>query len=340
MPKELKRLCRQLGVCMGCMVLLGLLAVGFALGMGSPAETTPAVPDDVYYMNYRVQGLPPSPENDLVKLGYDIVRNTSRHLGPDQPDKAKAYAGNRLACVNCHLDAGTRPFAMPLIGVVRRFPQYRGREDKIGTIEERINGCMERSMNGRMMPEDSREMRAMIAYMEWLGRYTPADGKIGGQGMVPLEIPERAVDLQHGSRVFHRHCVSCHGENGQGLKAPDGSGYTYPPLWGADSYNNGAGMTRVLTAASFIKGNMPFGATYDRPVLSDEEAYDVAGFINQQLRPEKPNREDDFPDLIKKPVSTPYGPYADPFPGKQHQMGPFQPIMEYYKAEYHITKSK
>lgn len=338
--REVRLLCRQMGICVAFMVLLGLLAIVLMVGMISPRDTVREVPDTVYYMDYNPQYLPTSPANDLVKLGYDIIRNTPRHLGPDQNDSTKSYAGNRLACTNCHLDAGTRPFAGPLIGVVKRFPQYRGREDKIGTINERINGCMERSMNGRPIPEDGREMLAMIAYMQWLGRYAPEDGKIGGQGFVKLEIPERAVNLENGRQIFHAHCISCHGSDGQGKRFPDKVGYTYPPLWGTDSYNNGAGMTRVLTAAEFIKSNMPFGATYDRPVLSDEEAYDVAGYINQQQRPDKPNREVDFPDLIKKPVSTPYGPYADPFMVSQHQLGPFQPIIEYYNKEYNLTKSK
>ena len=110
--------------------------------------------------------------------------------------------------------------------------------------------------------------------------------------------------------------------------------------YGDNSYNNGAGMTRVITAAQFIKGNMPFGTTYDAPVLTDEEAYDVAGFINSQNRPKKANPEKDFPDLKKKPVSTPYPPFADNFPIEQHQMGPFQPIMNYYKQKFKITKTK
>jgi thiosulfate dehydrogenase len=322
------------------MVVLGLLAMVFVLGMGGPEEKLRELPDSLYFMEYNPQRLPASPANDLVKLGHDIIRNTSRYLGPDQEDTTKIYAGNRLACTNCHLDAGTRPFAVPLIGVVKRFPQYRGREDKIGTIEERVNGCMERSMNGQPLPAEGREMRAMIAYMEWLGRYTQEDGKIAGRGFVELGIPERAVDLEHGNSIFRTHCTSCHGDDGQGQRSPDGIGYTYPPLWGKDSYNNGAGLTRVLTAAQFIKGNMPLGTTYDQPVLTDAEAYDVAGFINQQQRPDKSNREADFPDLVKKPVSTPYGPYADPFTAAQHELGPFQPIMEYYKKEFNLIKSK
>jgi len=99
-------------------------------------------------------------------------------------------------------------------------------------------------------------------------------------------------------------------------------------------------MTRVITAAQFIKANMPFGTTYDYPVLTDEEAYDVAGYINQQIRPNKINRDSDFPNLKKKPVSTPHPPYADLFSLEQHQLGPFLPIIAFYKAEFNIVKSK
>lgn len=336
----MRRLCRQMGVCVFLLISLSLGTVVLVLGMGHPTEESGRVPDAVFLMNYDVNRLSDRPADREIKLGYEIFRNTTRHLGPDQPDAARRFAGNRLACANCHLDAGTRPYAAPLIGVVERFPQYRGREDKIGTIEERINGCMERSMNGHMMPEDSQEMKAMIAYLKWLGRYAPEDGAVTGKGFAGLEIPDRAVDPDHGERVFRRHCTACHGSDGQGRLSDLGAGYLYPPLWGADSYNNGAGMTRVITAASFIKSNMPYGTRYDRPVLTDEEAFDVAGYINLQGRPEKPNREADFPDLTRKPVSTPYGPYADTFPAEQHQLGPFQPIMAYYLKTYNLNKSK
>lgn len=123
---------------------------------------------------------------------------------------------------------------------------------------------------------------------------------------------------------------------------PDSTkGYKYPPLWGADSYNNGAGMHRVITAAQFIKGNMPFGqATWVNPKLTDEEAYHLAGYINSFERPRKSNLEKDYPDLKLKPVSTPYGPWADDFSADQHKNGPFPTIIKYYKLEYGITKSK
>ncbi|WP_149304711.1 c-type cytochrome [Pareuzebyella sediminis] len=289
---------------------------------------------------YNVAQLDNSKKNEEIKFGHRIFNNSPKYLGPDEEHPKRTFSGNGLSCNNCHLLSGTKPFAAPLIGITKRFPQFRGRENKMGTIEERINGCMERSMNGRTMPSKGKEMKALIAYLEWLGRNAPEDGKIDGQGFVKIRIPNRPVDLDSGKSVFKKYCVVCHGDNGQGQKSKDGQTYTYPPLWGEDSYNNGAGMTRVITAAQFIKANMPFGTTYKNPVLTDEEAYDVAGFINQQARPEKSNLNLDFPDLKKKPVSTPYPPYVDTFSIEQHRVGPFQPIMEYYRKTHSIEKTK
>lgn len=316
------------------LIFLGLLMARFDI-LPTTKKDTGTI--DLYKMNYDVSLLEDSKTNRQIKYGHELFVNTSKHLGPNSN---RPYAGNALSCNNCHLWAGTKPYAAPLIGIVQRFPQYRGRENKIGTIEERINGCMERSMNGNVMPPNSKEMKAMIEYLTWLSRFAPENGTIEGQGFVKITIPERAVHLGHGEQVFQKHCVKCHGHDGQGTRSEEDLTYTYPPLWGDGSYNNGAGMTRVITAAQFIKGNMPYGTTYDAPVLTDVEAYDVAGFINQHLRPEKENREKDFPDLKKKPVSTPYGPYTDSFSIEQHQLGPFQPIMDYYKRELNIVKSK
>ena len=293
----------------------------------------------VYLLDYDVSKLGNSEQDRLVKLGYDMFLYTSKHIGPES---ANPYAGNKLACNNCHLLGGKKPYSAPLIGIINRFPQYRGREDKMGTIEERINGCMERSMNGRVLDENSEAMKAMVSYLEFLNQYAPKDGKIEGQGFVKVNFPDREIDLNNGERVFKQHCIECHQDDGQGKinTMNEHGGYEFPPLWGTDSYNNGAGMTRVLTSARFIKGNMPFGVTYEEPLLTDEEAFDVAGYINQQWRPVKERLEVDFPNLLKKPVSTPYPPYMDPFPIEQHQKGPFQPIMEYYKKTYNITKTK
>ncbi|QYA27072.1 c-type cytochrome [Gramella sp. MT6] len=290
--------------------------------------------------DYETFYLDDSKKNKQIKYGFELFTNTAKYLGPSNGKEDMIYSGNNLACNNCHLNAGTKSYSGMLIGVNKRFPQFRGRENKIGSLEERINGCMERSMNGKELPPNGKEMKAFLAYMDWLSRYAPEDGKVEGMGYARIEIPNRAVDLQKGELLFLKKCASCHGEDGQGIALKNSPGYLYPPLWGEDTYNTGAGMTRVITAAEFIKANMPYGVTYEKPELTDEESYDLAGYINHKDRPVKSNPDFDFPDLKKKPVSTPYPPYADTFSVSQHQLGPFQPIMDYYQKEYGITKTK
>jgi thiosulfate dehydrogenase len=295
---------------------------------------------DPFTANYNTAALDNSNENSDIKYGFELFKNTPNYIGPNNGKNEMIYTGNNLSCNNCHLQGGTKPYSGMLIGVINRYPQFRGRENKIGTIEERINGCMERSMNGKKLPVDGKEMKAFVSYLNWLSRYAPEDGKLKGVGSTPIKIPNRAVSLEQGESIFITKCTVCHGNNGKGIKLTNSQGYQYPPLWGDDSFNNGAGMTRVITAAQFIKSNMPFGATFENPLLSDEEAYDVAGYINQQERPIKANKENDFPDLKRKPVSTPYPPYVDDFSIQQHQLGPFQPIIDYYKLKYDMKKTK
>ena len=141
-------------------------------------------------------------------------------------------------------------------------------------------------------------------------------------------MPDRAADPAAGKLVFDARCALCHGPDGLGLRAatrPD-EGYLFPPLWGPDSFNDGAGMHRVLTAAKFVKARMPLG----KADLSDAEAFDVAAFLNVQPRPGMANLDRDYPDRSTKPVDNPYGPYADPFPIEQHRLGPFKPIEAFY----------
>ena len=262
----------------------------------------------------------------LVKYGYALVTDTAAQIGPAAPDPARRYAGNGLTCQNCHLQGGTQPYAVPFVGVWGQFPQYRAREGVVGTIEERVNGCMERSMNGRSLALDSREMKGFVAYMKWLSTGIPDGAKLIGAGTLPVKEPGRAADLTHGAHVYAQTCSACHGDAGQGQRNDGGSGYQFPPLWGPSSYNDGAGMARLLTAAAFAEHAMPLGTTFDAPVLTDEEAYDVAGYINSQSRPQKANLDKDFPNPLQKPVDTPYGPYVDGFSAQQHKFGPYEPI--------------
>lgn len=339
-PKDRKRLLLFICKCICCILVLSLICLFIFFDIHPKSYSKTVYLDKIYDMNYDVSRLENTLENEDIKYGHELFVKTPKYLGPNNGIPEMVYTGNQLSCNNCHLFAGTKPFSMPLIGIIQRFPQFRARENKIGTIEDRINGCFERSMNGRILPEDGKEMEAIVSYLTFLSRYAPDDGIIKGQGYTDLKIPNRAVDLDHGKSVFEVNCVVCHGSNGQGLKLPDSLVSVYPPLWGDGSFNNGAGMNRVITAAQFIKGNMPFGTNFSATILTDEEAYDVAGYINSKDRPKKANLEQDFPDLLKKPVSTPYGPYADEFSLEQHQKGPFQPIMEFYKKKHNIIKTK
>lgn len=275
--------------------------------------------------------------NEQVAFGRKLITATADHIGPGT---SRPFAGNNLNCSSCHLEGGGKPFADPFVTVTSQFPQYRGQEDKIGTLAERINGCMKRSMNGKPLPEESEEMAAMIAYMEWLSLDKPEGEKVKGNKFLTVKAPDRAVDLRHGAEVFEVHCTRCHGNEGKGVRNAGSFTDLYPPLRGPDSYNDGAGMHRVLTAAQFIKGNMPLGTTADEPLLSDEEAYDVAGFINSFARPSKPNKELDVPDLKKKPMSTPYGPWSDSLSAEQHKCGPYAEIAAFYESEFGMKKTK
>ncbi|MDH5825366.1 c-type cytochrome [Sphingobacterium sp. SG20118] len=258
-------------------------------------------------------------EDQLALYGEKLIKETYNYFY----EKDGVKIGNHLACTNCHLNGGTKSFAAPYVGLTGVFPIYIGREDKVESLEERINGCFERSMNGKAIDVNSKEMRAIITYVKHISKNTPNGKRIEGQGFVKVTVPERAADQKNGAVVFQQQCQSCHGENGEGVKLANSKGYQYPPLWGNDSYNDGAGMARLLTAMKFIKGNMPLGASHDNPILTDDQAYDVAAYINSFSRPIKANKELDYPNLAKKPKDSPYPPYNDEISAIQHKYGPF-----------------
>ncbi|MEQ8953210.1 MAG: c-type cytochrome, partial [Gammaproteobacteria bacterium] len=181
------------------------------------------------------------------------------------------------------------------------------------------------------LPRDSIEMVSIEMYIKNLNQqYNLMGDSKRSPNEPPVFIePDRRADLAAGQLVFEQRCQVCHGVDGQGLlQTTDAAdGYLFPPLWGPDSFNNGAGMTRVLTAARFIKARMPLG----QPDLSDDEAYDVAAYVNSHERPQREGLEVDYPNLADKPVDSPYPPYGDPFPVDQHRFGPFEPIRAYYR---------
>ena len=271
----------------------------------------------------------------MVRLGHEILAHTSARIGPEVSDVSKRYAGNNLDCQSCHLEDGAKQFGLPYVGVYGDFPQYRSREGEVGTIEDRINGCMARSMNGRALPFDSVEMKAMVAYIKFLSQGVPVGAPTRGRGSGVMKELDRAADPGHGKQVFALVCAACHGADGQGRRrgAPgDANGYEFPPLWGPDSFNDGAGMNRLISGANFVHSNMPNGVTFENPLLSVEDAWNVMSYVQSMPRPHKADLDRDFPVRTQKPADAGYGPYIDGFDQKQHRLGPFAPIRAAVKA--------
>jgi thiosulfate dehydrogenase len=304
------------------------LVCGAMLASASAAEWS--VPD--------VDALPADSFGQTVRTGRDLIVHTAATIGPDAADPAMRFSGNGLECQSCHLNAGTVKFGLPLAGVWGVFPLFIGRENEVRTLEERINGCMERSMNGRALPVDSPQMKAMLAYIRFISANVPTGQSAEGRATPPLPLPVVASDPQHGAQLFAATCAVCHQADGQGQRwgpqdaAAQRHRYQFPPLWGPDSFNDGAGMARPITAASFIHANMPFGTDYTHPVLSPQDAFDVAVFIESQQRPHRLGNEQDFPDRSLKPVDATYPPFIGPFPPAQHLTGPWPPIQQWMKA--------
>ncbi|MBO9540749.1 c-type cytochrome [bacterium] len=230
--------------------------------------------------------LPSDVRGETIRYGQRIVTQTGVF--------AKPYVGNALSCTNCHLEAGRKPKAAPYVGVYASFPQYRARSGKVDRIEDRINDCFQRSLNGKALPYESREMTALVAYMAWLSEGVPTGMKVEGQGFSRIS-PSAPPDAKRGSQVYGTSCAQCHGPDGQGTAA-------FPPLWGERSFNIGAGMARLDTAAAFIKWNMPLG---QGGTLSDQQAYDVAAYLLSQPRPDFGPKVHDWPKG-GKPKDSPY----------------------------------
>jgi len=223
-----------------------------------------------------------------VEYGRRLFVETPALIGPEVTDPDMRYAGNNLSCQSCHLAQGTLAFALPMTGVFAAFPAYMARENEVRTIADRVEGCLERSLNGRALPVDGREMQAIVAYLQSLSTDVGAATRIEGRGTPPLPYLDRAADVTKGQAVYAATCQACHQSDGQGLrkgKKGDAAGYLFPPLWGPDSFNDGAGMHRLIASAGYVRANMPLGTNYRTPLLSVEDAWDVAAFVNSQPRP-------------------------------------------------------
>jgi len=246
---------------LGVLAFLSVATIGIADAAGPlPFK----VPDEI--------DMPSGPEGAAINLGKALITETKKRL----PNNV----GNGLNCSNCHLGAGTVALAGPYVGLQGVFPEYRNRGGNIDSLQERINDCFVRSMNGKALAWDSTEMNAILMYIHWLSTGVPVGTPVVGRGMGKVDTALKP-DAAHGKQVYAEKCAVCHGATGAGTPNPAG-GYLFPPVWGNASFNVGAGMARTYTAAGFIKHNMPLGQGGS---LSDQDAIDVAEFMTHQPRP-------------------------------------------------------
>lgn len=277
----------------------------------------------VYWTPPDSLSIPTTPEGDLVRYGQELVAHTAYYLGPNG---IVDQISNGLNCQNCHLKAGKKVFGNNYSAVNATYPKFRARSGSVETVEKRVNDCLERSLNGTRLADDSRELKAFVAYILWVGSNSEKGAAPLGAGLISVTMLDRPASPEKGKIVFEKHCVQCHGSNGMGILHENGREYKYPPLWGPNSYNTAAGLFRLSRFAGYVKANMPNGVTFENPTLSDDEAWDVAAFINSMPRPEKKFSQD-WPDISKKPFDHPFGPYADNFSEDQHKYGPFKEML-------------
>lgn len=263
-------------------------------------------------------------EKELVYYGRDLIAHTAKYLGPKG---SVIQITNGQNCQNCHLQAGTVPFGINFGSVASTYPKYRARSGSVENIYKRVNDCFERSLNGKALDTSSKEMQAIVAYIQHIGSNVKKGDIAVGSGFNELAFLDRAADPSKGKIVYETKCQSCHQANGEGVLNPDKVEYSFPPLWGKHSFNDGAGLYRISNFARYIKHNMPFGQTNEKAHITDEEAWDVSAYVLSQPRPHI-SVPKDYPDISKKPMDHPFGPYADAFSEKQHKYGPFKPIAE------------
>lgn len=241
---------------------LSLLSVGLAYG-----STYSLLDND-----------PPSTEeiaNAEAAYGKDLITATFLHIGPEVQDESMRYAGNNYACTNCHQEDATKPYAMPWTGLSK----VKNRE----AIIESIDNCFTTNMAGKSLPIDSKELKSILSYIDYLSQDVPSDTtEIEGLGLNPVTIPGGIADIDEGEELYTDSCEICHGPQGQGIRlgvAGDSKGYSNPPIWGKDSFSKESSFNDVNTLAKYIYNNMPSGADHEDPIFEEDEVRDIATYI-------------------------------------------------------------
>lgn len=305
----------------------------------SQAKISQAVSEDFWLApNLSIDPVEEGEDRQQLVYGFNLISNTSKYLGPKG---IVAQSSNGMNCQNCHLDGGGKPYGNNYGAVASTYPKFRERSGQLESIEKRVNDCFERSLNGTAIDSSSKEMKAIVAYIKWLGKNVPKGSKPKGSGITELPFLNRAASPVNGKTVYTQKCQSCHGADGSGQLDYSKISFIYPPLWGEKSYNSGAGLFRISRFAGYVKDNMPFSPNTDHfhSQITDEEAWDVAAFVNSQPRPKK-DLSKDWPNIAAKPIDHPFGPYADSFSEQQHKFGPFEPIKKAKEEAVKKTSSK
>lgn len=257
-----------------------ILLVLFAGCMGNKSDQLSEDDESIKYDPPSVDDLDPDdPEAQAILYGEEVFNETNVVL----PE----HVGNELSCQSCHADGGLS-ISSSMVGVTTDYPQYRPREGIVFTLEDRVNGCMIRSMNGKMIDNDSEDMRALIAYMTYISKGIEVGAERPWAGRNTMaEVPE--PDVKNGEDLYEKkNCLSCHAVDGSGTGANTG-----PALWGDNSFNDGAGMGRLTKMAGYIQNNMPIGEEFE---LTDQEAADLAAYLLMHDRPVFAGHDEDFPD--------------------------------------------
>lgn len=253
-------------------------APGKAAGAADPAMGKPATAVKSEPLDYTPPADSLIPNDQLgksIRRGLALITHTT--------DSLPAYAPGNIQCASCHIDGGRRRDAAALIGVYARFPKYLDRSDAVIPLEDRVNYCFTRSLAGAKIPNDSREMQDIIAYLAFISTGVPVGAHVKGEGMP--KMPALKGDSAAGEKLFAGTCVACHGMDGQGNPP------LIPALWGPRSYSIGASMAREERAATFIRHFMP----QNKPgSLTDKQAYDLSAYVNSHARPDSPGKEKDW----------------------------------------------
>lgn len=271
---------RGAGTRQAVLVMLALVA---ACGGGTPAPAVVATATvDTVLLAPAESSLVQDSASQSIRRGLALMKATR--------DSLPRNVGNDLRCVSCHLHEGRRAFANPWVGATQRFPQYAAREGREITIEDRINQCFTRSLNGRPVAADGRDMRDMVAYIAWLSSLT--DAGHGAWGVAVDSLKPIAPDTIRGKAEFAMYCSRCHGADGLGGKGASGGINPGPALWGRGSFSIASEMARPLMVASFVRRHMPFDAP---GFVADSLAFDVAGLVTSRPRPDFRGKELDWP---------------------------------------------